>query len=172
MVNGKSAGLGDYNFVTNAKQIVSFLGGTGESIGIGLSVYVGYRVYDSAMEEAKTINRTGEGAHGCAEGATICSPCMLMRKLIRFRSTIPYKEVSRDYYHSGLQVPDDVTLIWYDDNYGYDPPFPNRAGEPARWSCMYYHTSYWGRPHRLFWRLATTPELIHAEMQRAYRHGV
>ena len=30
----------------------------------------------------------------------------------------PYKEVL-DVYDHGLQLPDDITLIWPDDNYGY-----------------------------------------------------
>ena len=31
---------------------------------------------------------------------------------------VPYKEVL-DIYERGLKVPDDVTLVWVDDNYGY-----------------------------------------------------
>lgn len=43
---------------------------------------------------------------------------------------IPYKEVL-DVYHAGLQVPDEVTLMWCDDNYGYIRHFPT-AEERAR----------------------------------------
>ena len=43
---------------------------------------------------------------------------------------IPYKEVL-DVYHAGLQVPDEVTLMWCDDNYGYIRHFPT-AAERAR----------------------------------------
>ena len=31
---------------------------------------------------------------------------------------VPYKE-TLDIYDAGLRVPDDITLIWPDDNYGY-----------------------------------------------------
>ena len=31
---------------------------------------------------------------------------------------VPYKE-TLDIYHAGLRVPDDITLVWPDDNYGY-----------------------------------------------------
>ena len=34
-------------------------------------------------------------------------------------------------YHAGLQVPDEVTLMWCDDNYGYIRHFPT-AEERAR----------------------------------------
>lgn len=43
---------------------------------------------------------------------------------------IPYKEVL-NIYHAGLQVPEDVTLMWCDDNYGYIRHFPT-AEERAR----------------------------------------
>ncbi len=54
---------------------------------------------------------------------------------------IPYKEVL-DIYHAGLQVPDDVTLMWCDDNYGYIRHFPT-AEECARkgGNGVYYHVS-------------------------------
>lgn len=57
---------------------------------------------------------------------------------------IPYKEVL-DIYQVGLQVPEDVTLMWCDDNYGYITHFPT-AEEAARpgGNGIYYHVSYWG----------------------------
>ena len=64
---------------------------------------------------------------------------------------IPYKEVL-DVYHAGLKVPDDITLMWCDDNYGYIKHFPT-AEERARkgGNGIYYHVSYWGRPHDYLW---------------------
>ena len=57
-----------------------------------------------------------------------------------------YKE-SLDLYRVGMKVPDDVTLGWTDDNYGYIRELPN-AAEQARsgGSGLYYHVSYWGAP--------------------------
>ena len=57
---------------------------------------------------------------------------------------IPYKEVL-DVYNAGIDVPDDVTLMWTDDNYGYIRHFPNEK-ERARkgGNGIYYHVSYWG----------------------------
>ncbi|HEX8414709.1 MAG TPA: glycosyl hydrolase 115 family protein, partial [Sphingomicrobium sp.] len=56
----------------------------------------------------------------------------------------PYKEVL-DVYRAGLTVPDDVTIMWPDDNFGYIRRFPaaterNRSGG----SGIYYHLSYLG----------------------------
>ena len=60
---------------------------------------------------------------------------------------IPYKEVL-DIYNAGLKVPDDVTLIWCDDNYGYIRHFPTPEEQARKGgNGIYYHVSYWGRPH-------------------------
>jgi len=82
-----------------------------------------------------------------------------------------YKE-SLDLYRAGMKVPDDVTLGWTDDNYGYIRELPN-AAEQARpgGSGVYYHVSYWGSPHDYLWLCTTPPALIHEEMTKAYDHG-
>jgi hypothetical protein len=81
-----------------------------------------------------------------------------------------YKE-SLDLYRVGMKVPDDVTLGWTDDNYGYIRELPN-AAEQARpgGSGVYYHVSYWGAPHDHLWLSSTPPALIREEMTKAYDH--
>lgn len=85
---------------------------------------------------------------------------------------IPYKEVL-DIYHAGLQVPDDVTLMWCDDNYGYIRHFPT-AKECARkgGNGVYYHVSYWGRPHDHLWLSTMSPYLIFQQMKLAYDRDI
>ena len=85
---------------------------------------------------------------------------------------IPYKEVL-DVYNAGLQVPEDVTLMWCDDNYGYITHFPTEA-EAARpgGNGMYYHVSYWGRPHDYLWLSTTSPYLVYQQMKLAYEKGI
>ena len=83
---------------------------------------------------------------------------------------VPYKEVL-DIYENGLIVPDDVTLMWCDDNYGYltrlsDDKQQLRSGGAG----VYYHLSYWGRPHDHLWLTTTQPGLIYEEMRQAYDH--
>ena len=82
-----------------------------------------------------------------------------------------YKE-SLDLYRAGMKVPDDVTLGWTDDNFGYLRQLPN-AEEQRRsgGSGIYYHVSYWGRPHDYLWLCTTPPALIREEMSKAYDHG-
>lgn len=85
---------------------------------------------------------------------------------------IPYKEVL-DVYREGLQVPDDVTLLWCDDNYGYLTHFPTpderkRSGGNG----VYYHISYWGRPQAYIWTGTTPPQLIFQQMGKAWEQGM
>ncbi|WP_421918745.1 glycosyl hydrolase 115 family protein [Marinifilum sp.] len=81
---------------------------------------------------------------------------------------IPYKEVLK-YYQAGMKLPDDISLVWTDDNYGYirqlsDPQEQTRSGGAG----VYYHTSYWGRPHDYLWLNSTNPVLMWEEMKKAY----
>ena len=71
-----------------------------------------------------------------------------------------------------MKVPDDVTLGWTDDNYGYLRELPN-AAEQARsgGSGIYYHVSYWGAPHDYLWLCTTPPALIREELTKAYDHN-
>ena len=80
----------------------------------------------------------------------------------------PYKEVL-DVYDEGLKLPDDVTIIWPDDNYGYmkrlsSPIERMRSGR----SGVYYHASYLGRPHNYLWMNTTSPVLMYEELRKAY----
>jgi hypothetical protein len=71
-----------------------------------------------------------------------------------------------------LKVPDDVTLVWPDDNYGYIHRLNNEkeAIRPGR-AGVYYHASYWGRPHDYLWLPSTHPSLVREEMMKAYETG-
>ncbi len=81
-----------------------------------------------------------------------------------------YKE-SLDLYRAGMQVPDDVTLGWSDDNYGYIRQLSNAAEQKrSGGSGVYYHVSYWGEPHDYLWLCTTPPALIREEMTKAFDH--
>ena len=60
---------------------------------------------------------------------------------------MPYKEVLKA-DDNGLKLPDDVSLVWADDNHGYIMRLGN-AEEQKRsgGGGVYYHISYWGKPH-------------------------
>jgi hypothetical protein len=84
----------------------------------------------------------------------------------------PYKEVLAD-YRAGLRVPDDVTIVFPDDNFGYIRYFPS-AEEQKRTGGfgVYYHISYLGRPLSYLWLNTTPPALIFEELSKAYENGM
>ena len=62
-----------------------------------------------------------------------------------------YKEV-QDYYNAGMRVPDDVTLLWAEDNWGNLRRVPT-SGERTRTggAGIYYHFDYHGGPRSYQW---------------------
>lgn len=83
----------------------------------------------------------------------------------------PYKEVL-DIYRSGLSLPDDVTIVWSDDNHGYIRQLSNESEQRRKGaSGIYYHLSYWGSPHDYLWLSSVSPALISYEMTKAYAYG-
>jgi Glycosyl hydrolase family 115/Gylcosyl hydrolase family 115 C-terminal domain len=84
----------------------------------------------------------------------------------------PYKEVLSD-YRNGLKVPEDVTIVFPDDNFGYIRYLPTDAERKRRGGFgVYYHVSYLGGPLSYLWLDTTPPSLIWEEMSKAYEHGV
>ncbi|MDQ8186140.1 glycosyl hydrolase 115 family protein [Pelagicoccus sp. SDUM812002] len=83
----------------------------------------------------------------------------------------PYKEVL-EIYRAGLEVPEEVALVWPDDNHGYIRYLPNEAERKRRGgSGVYYHLSYLGSPLAYLWLCTTPPPLIWTEMNKAYQLG-
>ena len=83
---------------------------------------------------------------------------------------IPYKEVL-PIYDAGLKVPDDVTLVWVDDNFGYirrlsNPTERQRSGGAG----VYWHLSYYGPPHSYTWLNTTAPALMWEELHKAWEN--
>ena len=84
---------------------------------------------------------------------------------------VPYKE-TLDIYDAGLRVPDDITLVWPDDNYGYMKRVSNsREQQRSGGSGVYYHLSYCGVPHDNLWIFSTAPMLMYEELLKAYTAG-
>lgn len=83
----------------------------------------------------------------------------------------PYKEVL-EMYNNNMDVPEDITLGWVDDNHGYIRQVSNPE-EQARsgGSGVYYHISYWGSPADYLWIASTSPALIATEMKKAADFG-
>ena len=84
---------------------------------------------------------------------------------------VPYKE-TLDIYDAGLRVPDDITLVWPDDNYGYMKRVSNTEEQKrSGGSGVYYHLSYCGVPHDNLWISTTAPMLMYEELLKAYAAG-
>ena len=80
----------------------------------------------------------------------------------------PYKEVL-EIYSNGLELPDDVTIVWPDDNYGYIKRLSDaRERERSGRAGVYYHVSYLGVPHSYLWFGTTHPALMYEELRKVY----
>jgi hypothetical protein len=82
-----------------------------------------------------------------------------------------YKEV-QEYYEKGMRVPDDVTLLWCDDNWGNVRRFPT-AEERKRGggAGIYYHFDYVGDPRSYKWLNTIPITKVWEQMNLAYRYG-
>jgi len=85
---------------------------------------------------------------------------------------IAYTEVL-GLYNKGLKVPDDITLCWPDDNFGYIRQLSNaREQERSGGSGVYYHIQWLnGATTAYTWLNTTPPPLIWEEMSKAWQYG-
>jgi len=81
-----------------------------------------------------------------------------------------YKEV-QEYYEKGMRVPDDVTLLWCDDNWGNIRRLPT-AEERKRsgGAGVYYHFDYVGGPRSYKWLNTIPITKIWEQMNLAYNY--
>ncbi|MFA9192637.1 glycosyl hydrolase 115 family protein [Flavobacterium sp. FZUC8N2.13] len=83
-----------------------------------------------------------------------------------------YKEV-QEYYDKGMKVPDDVTLLLCDDNWGNLRKLPELDEKPRKGGYgMYYHFDYVGGPRSYKWINSNQIERTWEQMHLAYEHGV
>lgn len=82
-----------------------------------------------------------------------------------------YKEV-QDYFDKGMRVPDDVTLLLCDDNWGNLRKLP-KLTDPERTGGygIYYHFDYVGGPRNYKWINTNAIERVWEQMHLAYQHG-
>jgi len=84
---------------------------------------------------------------------------------------VPYKEV-QDYYDAGLRVPDDVTIMWSDDNWGNIRRLPKLTDTPrAGGYGIYYHYDFVGDPRNYKWLNTTQISRVWEQMHLAYEYG-
>ena len=165
---------GAYNYITNREQVQQYwierlqeVKGSEELFTIGMR-----GIHDGSMEGVKTPEEKLNGLQQVIDDQRELIKKYYNKNVEQVPQVfIPYKEVL-EIMENGLRVPDDVTLMWCDDNYGYmtrlsDAEQQKRSGGGG----VYYHLSYWGRPHDYLWLTTTQPGLIYSEMKAAYDHN-
>ncbi|MGL1957851.1 MAG: glycosyl hydrolase 115 family protein [Colwellia sp.] len=167
---------GDYNYFTNSDTINQYWQARIDEVEDSSNqtmITMGMRgIHDSHMR----------GAKNTAESVNMLEKIITKQRQILTTTfnkpiteipqvLIPYKEVLA-LYNQGLVVPDDISLMWTDDNYGYIRRLSNQQEQQRVGGAgVYYHLSYWGRPHDYLWLSTTQPGLIWFEMSRAYANG-
>lgn len=82
-----------------------------------------------------------------------------------------YKEV-QDYYEKGMRVPDDVTLLWSDDNWGNIRRLPTpEERKRAGGAGVYYHFDYVGGPRSYKWLNTVPITKVWEQMNLARAYG-
>ena len=167
---------GRYNYLTNRAQVQAYwaerLREVKGSQG-GNMLTIGMRgIHDGPMEGVNTPQEKLEGLQQVIDDQQELIRTHLGAPSRQMQVLIPYKEVL-EIYNRGLKVPDYVTLMWCDDNYGYITRLSDaREQQRSGGGGVYYHLSYWGRPHDYLWLTTTQPGLIYNEMKAAYDHQV
>ncbi len=167
----KREGSGAWNYETNGATLREFW-------------RQGIRNMDS-HESIITLAMRGDGDVAMSEKTNIALLERIVadqRKIIsevtgKDVTTIPqlwalYKEV-QDYYDKGMTVPDDVTLLLCDDNWGNvrrlpKPDAPPRSGGYG----MYYHFDFVGGPRSYKWVNTNPIPKVWEQMHLCYQYGV
>ncbi|MDB5205893.1 MAG: hypothetical protein JWR72_968 [Flavisolibacter sp.] len=163
--------MGHFNYITNKAAVQKYWEERVKESSTNNGMYtLGMRgVHDSGMEGVKSAKE----AVPLLEQIFDDQRKMLQKYVAKDVTKVPqvltaYKEVL-EIYDNNLKIPEDVTLVWPDDNYGYIQRLNNDAEQKrAGGGGVYYHTSYWGRPHDYLWLNSTHPSLIREEMMKAF----
>jgi hypothetical protein len=136
-------------------------------------------------ESIVTIGMRGDGDEPMSQDANIA----LLEKIVRDQRTIItevtgkdpasvpqlwalYKEV-QEYFDRGMRVPDDVTLLLCDDNWGNIRKLPKLTDKPrAGGYGIYYHFDYVGGPRNYKWVNTNQISRVWEQMHLAYEYGV
>jgi hypothetical protein len=161
---------GEYNYITNRESVQSYWTERLKEAGRYENFYtIGMRgIHDSGMEGVKTLQEKTDALQQVINDQRTLLSKYVKKDVAKIpQAFVPYKEVLQ-IMENGLQVPDDITLIWCDDNYGYMTRLSDQEQQKRGGAGVYYHLSYWGRPHDYMWLCTTQPGLVYSEMKQAY----
>lgn len=164
---------GAWNYATNKKMLDSFFREGIERM--------------KGTEDVVTIGMRGDGDAPMTKDGT---DTKLLEKVIKNQRKIIkevtgrkaeetpqvwalYKEV-QDYYDAGMEVPDDVTLLIADDNWGDVRRVPLTEKERKRKGGfgLYYHVDYVGTPRNSKWLNVTPTQNMWEQLALASQYGI
>jgi hypothetical protein len=167
----KRYGSGAWNYQTNAKALQDFWRQGIKNMG--------------THESIVTMAMRGDGDEPMSEGSNIA----LLEKIVADQRQILaeethkpayqtpqlwalYKEV-QDYYDKGMRVPDDMTLLLCDDNWGNLRKLPKLGDQPRKGGYgIYYHFDYVGGPRSYRWLNTNPLPRVWEQMHLAHENGV
>ncbi len=166
--------FGDYNFVTNPDGVLKYWEQRVRENGRFENIFtLGMRgIHDGAMPGGGTEREKAARLQKIISAQR----AMLARNVNPSVAAVPqifcpYKEVL-PLYRLMTNLPDDIALVWPDDNYGYVRQFSNATERQRSGGAgVYYHVSYWGVPRDYLWLCSTPPALIAEEMTKAFDYG-
>lgn len=168
-VEWQRANPGKWNYETNTETLQKFW-----RDGIDRS---------NGQDRLVTVGMRGDGDEPMSETTAIA----LLEKIVADQRTIIgdstkkppeqtpqmwalYKEV-QDYYDQGMQVPEDILLLFADDNWGNIRRFPKPGSARKGGYGVYYHFDYVGDPRNYKWLNNTQIERVWEQMSSARAHG-
>ncbi|MCD7834327.1 MAG: glycosyl hydrolase 115 family protein [Lachnospiraceae bacterium] len=176
----------DYSIEGRNREMIQryWRGSVEQNLGYEVSYTVGMRgIHDSGFVAEKI-----DGRKDLSEEEKQQQKVVLLEKVITdqreilkevtgnahtFQTFVPYKEVL-SLYDAGLNLPEDITLIWANDNFGYMRRYPNEKEQMrAGGHGLYYHASYWAHPGMSYLFFNSTP-LAHMknELRKSYENGI
>ena len=162
---------GAYNFVTNPEGVAQYWEERLKELKQSENIYtIGMRGrHDGRMQGVTTVDHETEILQKVIQTERELLKKNLHPEVEKVPQVfVPYKEVLK-VYNNGLKVPEDVTLMWTDDNFGYITRLSDEAEQKRKGGAgVYYHISYWGSPHDYLWLASTQPGLIYQQMKRAW----
>jgi hypothetical protein len=168
-VEWQRAEAGKWNYETNTKTLQKFWrDGIDRSNGKDRLVTVGMRGDgDEPMSETtaiKLLEKIVTDQRTIIAGSTKAPPEQTPQMWAL------YKEV-QDYYDQGMQVPDDILLLFADDNWGNIRRLPQPGSTRKGGYGVYYHFDYVGDPRNYKWLNNTQIERVWEQMNSARAHG-
>lgn len=136
-------------------------------------------------EKLVTIGMRGDGDEAMSEGTNISLLENIVKEQRKIITEVTqkkaeqtpqvwalYKEV-QDYYDQGMRVPDDVILLFCDDNWGNVRKLPDLTKPLHKGGYgMYYHFDYVGAPRNSKWININPIQRVWEQMNLSYEHGV